>query len=85
MVRLDGGFKQALCAEVQLVGFAPDGKAFLDIGNRFKTLKCGVVFEVFRIVAVGDQVALIAERTGLKVGCIEAQKLGFTDLLCVTK
>lgn len=85
VVGLDAVLKDAAGGVVVLVGVAPDGEAVFDIGGVAEAAEEGIFRKVFFIVAVGDDVAGVAEGTVLDEGGVEAEKLGLADLLGVAE
>ena len=61
VVGLDIVLENALGGEIKLVCVSPDGKPLFDIGNGFEAFEQRIVGKIFFIVAVDDDMALIAD------------------------
>ena len=83
MVGLDDVLENAGRGEVELVGVAPDGKAGAHVGGVLEAFEKRIGDEVFFVIAMGDDVALAAQFSVGELRRVEAEELGFTNLMSV--
>jgi hypothetical protein len=85
LVGLDDVLKNAFSGEIELVGITPDGKTFLYVRDTFETFKMRIISQVFFVIPVGDDMALVGQLSVFEIRGIEAEELGFADLLGVAE
>ena len=72
MIGLNVALENTLAGAVEFVSVAPNGIAAFDIAGIEETLEIGIVSQILFIVAMRDDVALIAHYAVIKVGGIQA-------------
>ena len=85
MIGLNVFFENALGRVIELVRVTPDSVTLFHISYRSEAFEQRVIRQIFFVVAVRDDVTGVTGRTSIQIRGIQAQKLGFADLLCVAE